>query len=306
ALALADAVAREADGGSTHPVSRSQIRAEAALLASQALLNLGRVSEALARSESARASFLESGEDPFCEALCDQFSANALCYLSEYRKARRLVTRALRTFSEYGQEPWMGRAELTLGTLLAQQGRNEDALPHFDRATELLDPALDVNSYAVTLVNQGSTLAHLGQFGDARSLYARALVLTRRHDFPVLTFAVELGLAEIDFLSRLYDRAGTSYARLAIEALARGLEEQALFSTLYQAECEARLGRSEQLRRTVAALRSRVQPTPFQEPAFAELFACLDRGDLEAGLIEHVREALEDPGRLYRKFREAV
>ncbi|MEO6324962.1 MAG: tetratricopeptide repeat protein, partial [Thermoanaerobaculia bacterium] len=130
--------------------------------------------------------------------------------MSEYRKARRLLTRALRTFSEYGQEPWMGRAELTLGTLLAQQGRNELALPHFERVTDLLDPALDANSYAVTLVNHGSTLSHLGRFGGARSLYAQALGLTRRHDFPVLTFAVELGLAEIDFLSRRYDRAGAS------------------------------------------------------------------------------------------------
>ena len=110
ALSLADAVASESARDDVAPVSPGEIRADARLLASQALLNLGRAQDALDASEEGRLLFQALRHDPFVDALCDYFSANALSYLSEYRRARTLLRHALSVFAEYGQDDWIGRA----------------------------------------------------------------------------------------------------------------------------------------------------------------------------------------------------
>lgn len=305
AAELAERLDEESSEGDTSPVAPSTIRAEAALLASQAELNLGRVDAAIDASERARALFRAAAPDPFGEALCDYFSANALSYRAEYRKARTLLDRALRVFAEHGQEHWMGRAEAGVGTLYAQQGRDTDSLSRFERAERLLDPELDSNSYAAALLNKASALAHLQRHDDARATYAQALAISQKHGFTVLTFAIRLGLAEIDFLRERYERALESYGKLAPEAEKLGLGEQALFASLYEAECQARLGKTAALAASLSRLRETVRPNAFQEPALAELFRCLDAGDLDAGLIEHVREALSDTSRPYLAYRRA-
>lgn len=304
ALALAEAIRAEADVDVIELIDRSEVRAEASILASRALLNIGRVQEALDESERARQLFRRrKTPDPFSEAICDYFSANALSYKADYRRATQLLKRARRVFEEFGQDAWIGRVELCIGTVLAQQGRNDKSLPHFQSAEALLDRELDSNSYAVTLLNKGNTLAHLSRFDEARSAYAEALGITRRHGYSVLTFAIRLAFAELEFLHQRYERALQAFAKLAREAEEASFEEQIVFATLYVAECQARLGRTGDLARSLADLRSRVTRSRFSEPALEELFSCFDAGDIDAGLIEHVRDALAEPARPYERYR---
>ena len=303
ALELAEALDAGATALARGPVPVPEIRAEAALLASQALLNQGRIDEALERSESARPLFAEAVDDGFGRALCDYFSGNVLAYSGRYAAARRLLVSARRAFAEFGQDHWIGRAELAFGTLLALQGRNAAALPHLDNGLAMLDPDEDANAYAAGHVNRASLLAHQELYDAARAGYAQALAVSKRHGFHVLTYAVRMGLTEIDFLRGEYGRALPAYQELAAAAERQGLQEQVLLTRLFAAECQARLGHVAELQASLRELKRRVQPNPFQAPALDELFAYLEKGDLDAGLIRHVRESLtgEQPYQRYRQ-----
>ena len=57
------------------------------------------------------------------------------------RAAERLLNRALAIFAEFGQDHLVGRAGAALGAIFAQKGDFVRALPHFDRALEVLDPS---------------------------------------------------------------------------------------------------------------------------------------------------------------------
>ena len=90
------------------------------------------------------------------------------------------------------------------------------------------------------------------------------------------------------------------------EADASGYVEDSLCARLYVAECLGRLGHEEQMAEAVEELRRRDGASPWGEAeALGELFACFDRGDLDAGLIEHVRTYVEQgPARgAYRPLR---
>jgi hypothetical protein len=82
------------------------------------------------------------------------------------------------------------------------------------------------------------------------------------------------------------------------------------FARLYIAECHARLGSYGPMATEIEAMRRERQANPFApSPALGELFVCLDQGMLDADLIAHVREYLQDEWngvkRRYRSVRRA-
>lgn len=302
AAELAETLAEESHSAPVAPVAPAAIRAEAALLASQALLNLGDVEGALRSVGTARR---EHGPraDVFDLAVCDYFEAAALSWSGAYAPAERALKGAMRTFARFGQEHWLGRAELALATVLSQRGDESRALAYLGQGLARLDPERDANSLAAGLVNKASTLAHLARYREARATYAQALSVARSNGFTVLIHAVQLGLAELDFLRGDFERALPAYERLSLLARERGYAEQERFALLFAAECHGRLGRGDGMERAVLTLRDLVRRHPFHTPALDELFACLDRGDLEAGLVGHVRAHLERPERAYVAWR---
>lgn len=300
AFRLALLIRAEASVPSTEPVSAAHVKAEALLLESQALLNLGSVALAIKRAREARDEFESVGPDPFAAALCDYFEASAAGYASDYALAERLLKRAAKTFSEFGQEHWTGRALLALGTVLSQRGDDERALEYLGQGLLSVDPREDANAYAAALVNKASVLAHLERFDEARADYARALKVALESGFQVLVHHVQLGLAEIDFLGGNFQRALEAYVRLTEQARERGYVEQLRFAMLYTAECLARLGQLPAAEAALHDLRREIQEHPFQSVALEDLFACLDKGDVNAGLIASVRDHLENPDRPYQ------
>lgn len=293
----------DANVPSTAPLRRDAIVAEACLLGSQALLNQGFSKEAVGYARDARAAFGRAEESGMSEALCDYFEASALSYTGEHAASERLFKRAIRVFSEFGQEHWMGRAELGFAVLLAQRGNNARALEHLDAGIERLDMVEDANALTSALNNKASTLAHLRRPDEARATYAEALRLARAHSLHSLTHHIQLGLAEIDFLDGRYDRALAAYERLTVQARERGYQEQVRFALLYTAECLARLGQSLAAVAALGELRREMQTHPFQSVALEDLFVCLDKGDIDAGLIEAVRDHLENPEKPYQARR---
>ena len=126
----------------------------------------------------------------------------------------------------------------------------------------------------------------------ARAIYAQALGMALEHRLTSFLQVIRNGLAEIDFRRGDLSRALASFTRLALGAQAAEFPEHYLFAMLYIAEIHARRGALVEMAAALDAVRG--PSTPFRSsPAFEELFTCLDQGDLESGLIAHVRDYLD-------------
>jgi tetratricopeptide (TPR) repeat protein len=292
----------------TTPAPREAVQAEAVLLESQAFIQKGDADSARNVIAPARRYFRESGDLGFGAALCDYYEGQAAGFANDYVAAESLLKRALAVFSEFGQGQLIGRGEAALGTVLGQRGDAHRALVCFDRALEFLDPETDSRPLTMVLNNRAHTLARLGRFDEARATFARALNLARRHGYKSSVFFVRTGLADLDFRRGQYARALRTFIDLSREAGEIGAPMQVLFARLYVAECHARLGSYGPMATEVEALRRERQANPFSpSPALGELFVCLDQGTIDADLIAHVREYLQDEQngvkRAYRPLR---
>jgi tetratricopeptide (TPR) repeat protein len=277
------------------PAPRQAVQAEAALLASQALLQKGEAAEAREVLPSARVLFRESGDLGFGAALCDYYEGSAASFQREYAFAERILRRSLAVFSEFGQDHLIGRAEAALGTLLSNKGDFESSLPHFDRALSTLDAVSESQRFTMAHNNRATTLMRLGRFDEARATFAKALNLARRHSQSSHVFFIRTGLAELDFRRGEYRRALRAFTEIVREASPLASKAEILFSRLYAAECQARIGSYGPMAMEIEALRrERLEHAFAPSPALGELFMSLDQGTIDADLIAHVREYLQD------------
>ncbi len=290
AKGLAEAKERRVMG---HPALET-VLGEANLLRSQALLSQGRPAEARTAAQKARAKFRKAGEDPFTDALCDYFEGSAAGFMHAYERGEKLLARASNIFATYKQPNWLGRSVLAQATLLLQSGDAEASLPMFDEGLASLDPKQDAHAVAAGLLNKGAALVQLNRLDQARIAYARALKLTVPLRLYELTQSIRNGLAETEFRRGRFERALTQYSKLAEDARRAGLPGQYLRAILYVAECLGELSRRKDMERIIDRLRGDELVSRFgRSPAFEELFAVLSKGELEAGLIAHVRGFFE-------------
>ena len=303
ALALAKTVQDEAaslaeanrEARATTPAPRQAVQAEAHLLESQALVMMGDSMAARAAVTHARALFVEAGDLGFGAALCDYYEGEAATFSRDYAAAEQLIRSALKTFEEFGQDYLLAKAEAAIGTVIENRGDHASALPCFDRAIALFDPERDARALTMTLNNRANSLAQLSRFDEARATYARALTLALRNDFTSHLRYIRTGLAELDFLRGQYARALRAFREIAAESALNGSATDAIFARLYVAECLGRTGQFDAMAAEVDSLRHDRKQTVFSpSPALGELFVCLDQGTIDADLVAHVREYLED------------
>jgi tetratricopeptide (TPR) repeat protein len=303
ALALAQLLSDEAvtlpisnpDERTSTPAPRQAVQAEAALLESQALLQKGEAGLAREAIRPARDLFRESGDLGFGAALCDYYEGAAASFLRDHALAERLLKRALAVFTEFGQDNLIGRAEAALGTLLSNKGNLERALPHYTLSLNTLEAAAEPQRVTMVLNNRGTALMRLGRFDEARATFAKALNLARKNGQSSHVFFIRTGLAELDFRRGEYRRALRAFTEIVREASPLASKKEILFSRLYAAECEGRIGSYGPMAAEIEALRRDRREHPFaSSPALGELFMSLDEGTIDADLIAHVREYLQD------------
>lgn len=286
----------KAAGSSRTPATAELLEGEALLLESHCQLVLGYVSLSIEKARAARAAFAtaRTADGRFNAAVCDYFEGSAAGFAGEFPRSERLLRRALGAFADFGQEQWMGRAEAALGGMLSQRGDHRRAVEYLGRGLEHLSRDLDANAYVAALLNKASGLVRLRCFDEARVCYAEGLTLSLKYGLRYLTFGVRMGLAILSFHKDDFARALQTFRRLVEEADASGYLEDTLYTRLWVAECLGRLGRDAELSDAIEALQRKHALSPFEgAEALNELFACFDRGDLDAGLIRHVREYLE-------------
>jgi len=295
ALALAEAIETASNGpaAAAGAVPSALLRAEARLLASQALLSIGRLADAREAAVDARGAFETLGRDPFSGALCDYFEASVLCFQGAFARAERLLKAAARIFADFAQDHWVGRAEAVLAQVLLQRGNPARALLLYDAAIERFDPERDANTYSACLVNRARCLARIGNIEAAQQGFAQALQVARRHRLDALVFGVRLNLAELDLLRGEFERALVSYRAVAAKADEMGLEEDQVVTRLGAAECLGRLGRIGEMMDALREIGRIVAVTDLAgNPAWIELASRLDPGDVGVGLVSEVREHL--------------
>jgi tetratricopeptide (TPR) repeat protein len=290
------------------PAPRQAVQAEAALLESHALLQIGEADSALAAIGPAREFFRQSGDLGFGQALCDYYEGQAAGFAKDYGSAEKKLKRALSSFAEFGQDHLVARAEAALGTLCLQRGDDLRALSRLDRAIQAFDPERDAQPLAMTLNNRANALARLERFDEARAGFARALNFARKHGFTSIVFFVRNGLAELDFRRERYPQALRAFAEIAREAATTGSPMEVLFARLHVAECLGHLGDLNAMAAEVDGIRRDRRDSRFSpSPALGELFVCLDQGTIDADLIAHVRKYLQDEEngvkRAYRPLR---
>lgn len=274
------------------PAPRQAVQAEATLLKAYALLQSSEPFLAREAVAPARELFRESGDLGFGAALCDYYEGQAASSSRDYASAERFLKRALAVFSEFGQDHLRARAEVALGTLLLQRGQNVRALQYFERAAGCFDPEQDAQFLVPTLNNRAQCLMRLEKFDEARAALAKSLNLCRRFGFRSHLLFVRNGLAELDVHRGQYQRALRAFSEIVKEVTS---PIDVAFARLYIAECHARLGSYGPMAAEIEALRRERQANPFgPSPALGELFVCLDQGMLDADLIAHVREYLQD------------
>jgi tetratricopeptide (TPR) repeat protein len=279
------------------PAPRQAVKAEAALLESQALLQTGEASAARGAIKPAREFFRESGDLGFGAALCDYHEGTAATFEKDYPEAQALLKRSLAVFAEFGQEHLAGRANAGLGTLFLQKGHFERALEYFDASLRGLESESDTGSQRTTMLlnNRATALMRLGRFDEARATFAKALNFGRRHNHASHLFFIRTGLAELDFRRGEYRRALRAFTEIVREASPLASKAELLFSRLYAAECQARIGSYGPMVAEIEALRRERREHRFApSPALGELFMSLDQGTIDADLIAHVREYLQD------------
>ena len=294
ALALARALSAHAR---TLPASglvpSRRLEAEASLLASQALLNIGRLKEARAAAGDARAAFASCGNEPFDGALCGYFEGTVAAFEGEFGFAERELKRAARVFAAFEQDTWTARAEAALGTLYLQRGNPARAIPFLESAVERMGEEKDAHTRTAAEINLGLALGHVGAFNRSRAVFAQALADARRHDLAYLVFGIRIGLAELDFLRGEMARALAAFDALAAEADQKQLEEDRVFVRLHAAECLGRMSRVGEMVARLEELRSfATVATLAGVPAWAELAARLDHCDIEDGLLDRVQACL--------------
>ena len=304
ALALAKLLSDEAESlpiasprertSTTAP--RQAVQAVAALLESQALTQRGEAKASREAVRRARLCFQESGDLGFGLALCDFHEGTAAIFEKDYRAAQRLLKSSASVFAEFGQNLLKARAHAGLGTLFVHNGHFDLALGYLDAALPVFESEPDTGPQRTTMLlnNRATALMRLERLDEARATFAKALNHGRRHNHASHLFFIRTGLAELDFRRGEYRRALHAFTKIVREASPLASKSEILFSRLYAAECQARIGSYGPMVSEIETLRRGQREHVFAaSPALDELFISLDQGSIDAGLIAHVREYLQ-------------
>lgn len=293
AMALADVASTfptsGGEGAASWP-SFDLLKAEASLLRSQAVLNLGRAEEAKELAVTARSLFLKAEARGFARARADYFVASAEIYLKNYDEALELLGDASSAFADFRQPHWVGRAKAAMGLAMMRRNNDPEALALFSTAEKLLDPALDSVGYGAALLNRASLLLALERREEARSALLASLEHATAHRIRTHALAARFNLAELSLMEGRLAEALQAFEAVAGQDREEGNRIGLVVDTLYVAECQFRLGRERDARISLSELRAhRAEAGEEERPAFDDLLAGLDHGGADIVLVAHVR-----------------
>lgn len=293
AAELPDEAALPASDAPAEWTSAEEVRCEAALLESQALLEMGRAEEAYALASYASEATTAMPIPGLYEGRAAYFAGSALSFLGRPVEAFRRLRLARALFRVLGDRNWEGKALSALALLLSMRGKCRWAVRLFDRALTRLDGVESPSAFAVALLYKADAQARLKEFDAAAVNYQTSLVIVEQNDLTVPRVVIHLGLGELDYLQGKYSEATDRFRFAVSAARALGLYQITESALLYLAECLQRVGRLDSAREALASFRnSRLTRGAPREPALSELDELERRGDVAAAVIRRIREQL--------------
>lgn len=208
-MALAEkvlALAPERGGESAQPTTSNQargvpfvqLRAQANLLAGQGRLWTGELELAGSHFADAYQGFSAIGDDVGI-ARAEHFEAQRRFYTGLGEEALTLSRRASVTFALLGLEDEQARARGAEGMALFQMGRWQEAAAAFQEAIAVFERYELWSNYVGMLNSLCNALVKLGQLGEARRAYARALRRLSHQRHRSWVPFIRKGLAEVLF-----------------------------------------------------------------------------------------------------------
>ena len=260
----------------------------------------------------ARDLFRESGDLGFGAALCDYYEGAAASFERDYargRTASQARSRGIRGVRP--GSPHRARRGRARDACFVQKGDFERALCRTSTGrSTVLDAAAEPQRMTMALNNRATTL-HAARTlrRGARDVREGPEPRTPTRTTPRTLFFIRTGLAELDFRRGEYRRALRAFAEIVREASPLASKSEILFSRLYVAECH---GAHRQLRTDGRGNRGASPGASgdirsLRRPLSASSSCRLDQGTIDADLIAHVREYLQDEEngvkRAYRPLR---
>ena len=284
--------------------------AHAFLLESRALVLDGDPLRGRSAAVEARSFFKRAEDSGFGAALCDYYEGEAATFSRDYPAAETLLKAALEVFVAFGQTNLIAASEGAIATILGERGAYDEALIHFERSMGVLSSGKKRACVCGDIEQHGKHSGPPRSLRGGASTYKKALAINLRHGFLSNLRFVRTSLAELELFQGHHAKALRGFEGVAAESALNGSSIDVLFARLYVAECLGRMERFDDMAREVEALRKARRKTPFgPSPALEELFSCLNQGTLDADLVGHVREYLQDAERgvkrTYRTLRRA-
>jgi CHAT domain-containing protein/tetratricopeptide (TPR) repeat protein len=185
-----------------------------------AALSQGRMAAAVDAFDSAAADLGAAGQpDPAAQTQVPKIMALAL--LGRHDEAAACAEAAQRQLRALGNLRAASRVSLNLGSLQIRRDAYAEAARHYRDATVLFARIGDHLHSVLADVDLGSALAALGDFDEARRIYARAHMRAGRHGFLQPLALAEESAALLDLARGRYQQAlaGLESSRRHYEAL---------------------------------------------------------------------------------------
>ncbi len=271
--------------GATMPL----IAAEAHLMASNASMMMGKAAKSRDHAVRAREYFrFVFFDKTLGYARSDYYEGAALGFLGKYEEAHQKLEEAKNGFSWLDQEHWIARVHAARGLVYRQAGNDPRGLRFCALAAAKLDPNRDAAAWVANETNRGALYFYAGRPKQARVTLTEALINALQHGLTLKARIIRLGLGTLLVAEGNHAAALDHF----LDIVRRRQEDDVLRDLAYlmAAECHAILGDRDAMTALLQDLRAIRGHLTQTDPAFNELFAAFDAGDLSSPLLTHVRE----------------
>src|SRR5215471_6739927 len=131
----------------------------------------------------------------------------ALVPLGEFEEALRLASEARQAFQEANLQNRAARLDVNVGNLYHRLNRLQEALDHYERASEFLENSDDCEAAAGVLINRSVVLMLLYRFDEAQKGFLRARDFSEKHGLRVFATQSEYNRAYLLYLVGDYAQA---------------------------------------------------------------------------------------------------
>lgn len=225
-------------------------------------------------------------------AMVELHESQRRSFVERPEEALVLARRAVLTFEALTLDVPAAKARFAEGLALSYLGRDAEAIPRFESALEPLAREGLWNAWVSVLNDLGTSFLEMGQYAEAKRVYAQALKRVSRTEHPGVHAFVRHNLGLIHFRRDEYPEAIAAFEDAAGLFEAQGATADGLNTTLYLIEALARAGRVARASAVLAGFEKDVARLEALDPSTIRSIGRTLAGDVpDLALLGELREA---------------